>query len=1308
MEKLDELDYQTLITWYCHQRYYTQMLRQAKESVASFPLSSPLKILLSLSYLLTNRPQEASQQVSELIGPEETTLPCLILQSFAYRLSINKNRSQIDSRIRDERRKATAGSLTLAATVLYLLKKPEKAREYAEKAFKILPHDVDVLLINSQIDLFLSKSHNYLSGISKDHSRRLGVLLATSRWHEATGSHEDAILILNALIVRYSTLTIPLIEKMSNQLAMKEWDQVLATSSRILSLDSNDLDAIKAKAVVAICKDGDYPSALKILQLFFRNLILVEPKNVELLVKNIQLFSRITNSDREILLELSRITEKFIQQNENSSELMIELGNIYLLMKRIKESEHWYRSAVRIDESSFPALMGLAHCQVLETTPGSSELARQQLNFLMEVQSNTLDPKLYFMSAKLSSNDPTNALKYLDMAIELILKNCSNMPYGYYYLLELNPVFSLEIITDHLCNSPSSGAPHVLVQQTTEDKPSLVLLKMICEACGGCSEAFLLLARARMQSGDLEGALDTLKRLLQNDPSIAPAHLLMAQILTRQGNYQAASQSLEVGLSYNFKVRDDPIYHLTSGIVERENGDVNNSITSLRTAMSLMDARVKSEDTSTPLISVSLSDRATLYLELISAYTQLIKFDEASALMDEAKRLFSNTIEEGRVTIANAELSLFMDDVERAIVYLNEIKPEEVYYLEAHTRLAEIHLHHRKDRQAFARCFRELVEHCPGSKTYSMLGDAYMAIQEPDRAIEAYEQSLKNSHGDRVLASKMGKALVKTHQYSRAVDYYKEVVSIKECGELKLDMADLFMRLRQFDNAEGVLVQELQDARGATDYEHLENRGRQLLLLAKVRERSGNLQMALLTLREAKENQVRCIQRKSVNSSAINHKQMLAEVCLTMADHATIVRDWEQAITHYKEALQHKPTDIKALLSLAKLYMQVNDLDKCAQSCTALFTADPNNEAASVMMADLAFRKVDFSTAAFHFKQLLMRRPTYWTALARLIEVSRRTGKIEDLDEWLGRAEAAATGEGANRDAGFHYCAGLLDWRTGKLNSALRNFNAARRDSEWGQQAIYNMIEICLGPNDDSALSSEAFNEEDAEYQDSRTMALKTAQRLLQELNPKGSPHEMLTHRLLENFFLLTTKIKTNIEKALQDCTILASQDTLRDHVGPALGLATAHILLKQTPRARNHLKRVAKNIWTFEDAEYLERCWLLLADIYVQSGKYDLANELLKKVLQHNATCVRAYELSGHILEREPNYKEASVQYAKAWKFGGKTKLSVGYKLAYCCLKSKKYADAIEASNEVLKQNPDFPRIRKDILDKSIHNIRS
>ena len=92
-----------------------------------------------------------------------------------------------------------------------------------------------------------------------------------------------------------------------------------------------------------------------------------------------------------------------------------------------------------------------------------------------------------------------------------------------------------------------------------------------------------------------------------------------------------------------------------------------------------------------------------------------------------------------------------------------------------------------------------------------------------------------------------------------------------------------------------------------------------------------------------------------------------------------------------------------------------------------------------------------------------------------------------------------------------------------------------------------------------------------------------------------------MSFQLLQGMLQLATKNKANIERALTEFLALAGQDNQRENVGAVLGMATAYMLLKQTPRARNQLKRVAKYSWNFEDAEHLERCWLLLADIYIQ-----------------------------------------------------------------------------------------------------------
>lgn len=101
------------------------------------------------------------------------------------------------------------------------------------------------------------------------------------------------------------------------------------------------------------------------------------------------------------------------------------------------------------------------------------------------------------------------------------------------------------------------------------------------------------------------------------------------------------------------------------------------------------------------------------------------------------------------------------------------------------------------------------MENCPGAESYSMLGDAYLAIQEPERAIEAFELSLQTNPSDKSLIRKMGRALVRTHQYTKAIKYYREAIKKPGCRDLKLEMADLLMKLKQFDNAEEVLLEEL-------------------------------------------------------------------------------------------------------------------------------------------------------------------------------------------------------------------------------------------------------------------------------------------------------------------------------------------------------------------------------------------------------------------------------------------------------------------------------------------------------------------
>ncbi len=78
------------------------------------------------------------------------------------------------------------------------------------------------------------------------------------------------------------------------------------------------------------------------------------------------------------------------------------------------------------------------------------------------------------------------------------------------------------------------------------------------------------------------------------------------------------------------------------------------------------------------------------------------------------------------------------------------------------------------------------------------------------------------------------------------------------------------------------------------------------------------------------------------------------------------------------------------------------------------------------MMADLMFRKGEYDQATFHFQQLLERSPDHYEALARLIDLLRRAGKLEEVAHYIEEAEKASSR--ATLEPGFNYCKGLHQW----------------------------------------------------------------------------------------------------------------------------------------------------------------------------------------------------------------------------------------------------------------------------------------
>lgn len=72
-----------------------------------------------------------------------------------------------------------------------------------------------------------------------------------------------------------------------------------------------------------------------------------------------------------------------------------------------------------------------------------------------------------------------------------------------------------------------------------------------------------------------------------------------------------------------------------------------------------------------------------------------------------------------------------------------------------------------------------------------------------------------------------------------------------------------------------------------------------------------------------------------------------------------------------------------------------------------------------------------------------------------------------------------------------------------------------------------------------------------------------------------------------------------------------------------------------------------------------------------------------------------------GFIMEKEQSYRDAAFNYEMAWTLSNSSNPVIGYKLAFNYMKAKRHVDAIDVAQAILAQYPDYPKVKKEILEK-------
>lgn len=661
---MDDQDYKSIILYYGREKLYHSMQTTALDGMTRFSGNLIFRLFNGMALILGNRIQEGIRELNPIQSEKEYGMAAILALLYAHKHCgvVDKEALlQLDNRLKEERKKLSAVSSYYSAIFLFFSGKLDKAKEYADKSLKYNPESADSLALRGWTELCLSNrvNKNVLEIFEKSVSirRSIDAHLGQVKYYQSNSDFEMAISVLNKLSVRYPELNIPLVEKMKTQLSSWNWEHAVETSSRILNIEPSNIDALRIKILVALCRDANYELAINTLQFLYKAMAKNEPTNSVLYLQIAQLFSRTCGRNPNVLAECQKFIEKAAKMSPGNADYITELGYQFILQSKYKDATKVFRTATKIDDSSILALCGLTYTQLMQSS--ASEQVNQQIEFLSEIQGTSKIPLLLYMTARYNHDKSDDAIRNLIEACEIQFKNLKTLPFGTEYLRIFNADFLLQLTKELLNHSPvqpdvntlgvvipSRDSLHVTLLQ------SLNILMELVKACPGLVEGVYQLARVQFLSGEITTSIATLQKILQElDPTYMAAHLLIAQIHIQQKYYNKAAQSLEICLSHNFKVRENPSYHLLYGIILKSQQQYDDCVKSFLTAMSLsginyhstMSHTITKSDVSpskgssklelNESNSLSLADKVTLYLELINAYTSMGQISEANKLM---------------------------------------------------------------------------------------------------------------------------------------------------------------------------------------------------------------------------------------------------------------------------------------------------------------------------------------------------------------------------------------------------------------------------------------------------------------------------------------------------------------------------------------------------------------------------------------------------------------------------------------------------------------------------------------------------
>ncbi|KAL1284267.1 Tetratricopeptide repeat protein 21B [Trichinella pseudospiralis] len=1335
---MEQLYFQAEIFYYIRTNRIEQAIGKIQNYLETALQDEHYRFLLGICYMRKGRNSEAIKEFEKILQKSNVHLGALLGLLEAHRACD----------IRD------VNSLEYYEEKIELLKTKAKNEEmYSAAAFYLFNEDpktsieiVENLIQNSFLlsKMYLLKGWSLLA-LNKDISTAHQCFQQSNKLSEcdyqnpqsAMGlaecaklerKYDEAISIYDSILEIMPTFFPAHIEKAELYFIKKEWKNCFKEVKMGKNVANDDITMEQMEILLLIVYEGYYNEAANLISELLEHDKITACEGKISWIQWTLIYCRICGRNGAILKKAKSYLELEFKKHPKDFTAMVAIGEVLRMSGLYESALDVFQKASKMDDETLCCFKEIAHCQISQ---GMLDEAKEQMNFINAIDDQwnaSYEGELFkaFMSVASKPDPKTIRLTIEAMnatVISFINEMSKSMEFGVEFLQKLNADFIMEILKI-TCDLLSA---EVVRSKEIENicKSSISILNQLLRYIPGLQTAYFISARLHILENNFPQAILELQQLLKMEDFNVNVGLLLADAYIQNKNLTEATDVINASLSCDFTVRNLPEYYMVKGKQAHMSENFEEAIQMLKNALhtftSKKDGKNKKSD-----FFFTMECREVLemkmQLNLILLYILAKRVEEAQKVFLQVKQK-RNAGFEASLLFIEAQLRLAKNDVEGCIYLLKNVLPDSWYYFEARKCLADVYLNYKQDLKNYIACHKEMIQSVESSEAYVLCGEAYMNICMPEKAIEMYEQAMKMKVKNINLTKMIGEAYVKSHNYLKAANYLE--VSLKNSNDdaIRYQLAHLLLKLKNYDKCEIIINQYIDKC--SFQNAEVTNEMKNALNITKVKELATFYELlsdlynetnrpneSIQVLETAKALMMNVIKAEPVAIiGSEDFSNYVANLSLKIGKQHQRHRNYHKAIFHYTEGLSTSPKSIPIMLALAHVYLTTGQWEECEQQCQRVLRLDKENTEALLMNVDILYQKNEKQLALENFECLLKQNPNNYHALLRIIDLSFRIGNLQYADNFIDLA--MKNNPRTKHDPGFNYCKGYYEWNRGNPDGALQCFNRARKDPQWGEVATYNIVEICLNP-DNQIIGNEYFEKDQSEDADSinecsnvKALRISTATRLLKEL--RFNRNDECRYRLLENFILLASKSKADVEKALTNFLRLATaSENKATNIGSIFGIAQAHKLLKQHAKAKIYLKETLSVPWNLDDAKYLEQCWLLLANTYMNQGKMDAASEILKTCMQHNASCIKALEYLSLINEKQQKWAEAVSNLEMAWTICKHRHPAIGYRLAYIYLKAKRYVDAVDTCHVVLNNFPDYPRIKHDILDKARLSFRT